>query len=99
MLFPFLPLLVRAATALVPGDDKEAPKLSQFLDENLLAVASIALLQAARKVIRTGWPPTWASGAGKPCSGATRPRSAVSRRRSADGLVQPNHTAHLHARN
>ena len=54
ILFPFVPLIVRAATLLVPGEDKEPPKVTQFLDDNLLVVPSIALSQATKEVMRIG---------------------------------------------
>jgi phosphate:Na+ symporter len=54
VLFPLVPLIVRIARALVPGDDREPPRLTQFLDDNLLQVPPIALTQAAREVVRIG---------------------------------------------
>ena len=54
IVFPLVPVVVRAATALVPGEEKEPLRLTQFLDDNLLVVPAIALAQATKEVIRTG---------------------------------------------
>ena len=54
VLFPFIPLIVRTAKMLIPGEDEGAVRLAHFLDENLLQVPSIALTQAAKEVMRTG---------------------------------------------
>jgi phosphate:Na+ symporter len=53
VLFPFIPLIVRACKALIPGED-QVPTLTQYLDENLLQVPTIALAEASKEVVRVG---------------------------------------------
>jgi phosphate:Na+ symporter len=53
VLFPFIPVIVRVCKALIPGEE-EVPTLTQYLDDNLLQVPSIALTQAAKEVVRVG---------------------------------------------
>ena len=54
ILFPFIGAIVRATRVLVPGEDRRPATITQFLDDNLLKVPSIALTQAAKELIRTG---------------------------------------------
>ena len=54
VLFPFIPVIVRICNALIPGEDKGPAKITQFLDENLLTVPSVALAQVIKEVMRTG---------------------------------------------
>ena len=53
VLFPFIPVIVRACKALIPGED-QVPALSQYLDDNMLRVPTIALSGASREVVRVG---------------------------------------------
>lgn len=54
VLFPFIGAIVRVSKMLVPGKDERRSTVTQFLDDNLLKVPSIALNQAAKELVRTG---------------------------------------------
>lgn len=53
VLFPLIPVIVRACKFLIPGEDEGSVKITQFIDDNLLPVPSIAVAEAAKEVIRT----------------------------------------------
>jgi len=54
VLFPFIGPIVRICKMLVPGADERLASVTQFLDENMLKVPSVALAQAAKELVRTG---------------------------------------------
>ena len=49
---PFAGLLVKAANALVPGDDKEDVREAKFLDFRIIETPTIALGQARKEIMR-----------------------------------------------
>ena len=53
VLYPFIPFIVRACKTLIPGEEPAAT-LTQYLDENLLQVPTIALSGASKEVVRVG---------------------------------------------
>ena len=54
ILFPFSNLIVKAATALVKGEDEMPEERAKYIDKRLFATPSIALAQAARETLRMG---------------------------------------------
>ena len=54
VLFPFIPLIVRICHVLIPGQEDAPAQITQFLDDNLLSVPSIAVAQANKEALRTG---------------------------------------------
>jgi phosphate:Na+ symporter len=52
LVYPFTRQLVALCKVIVPGEDKRLTSVTQFLDDNLLGVPSIALTQAANEVTR-----------------------------------------------
>jgi len=54
ILFPFSNLIVKAATALVKGEDEMPEEIAKYIDKRLFATPSIALAQAARETLRMG---------------------------------------------
>jgi phosphate:Na+ symporter len=54
ILFPFSGAIVSITKTLVPGRPQRRPIVTQFLDENLLKLPSIALQEAAKELVRTG---------------------------------------------
>jgi len=54
ILFPLVPVIVRTCKVLIPGDDVRPAVNAQFLDENLMQVPSIALGQAAKRIVGIG---------------------------------------------
>ena len=54
ILFPFSNLIVKAATALVKGDDDITEEKAKYIDNRLFATPSVALAQAGRETLRMG---------------------------------------------
>jgi len=54
ILFPFTGAIVGVTKKLVPARPQHRPLVTQFLDENLLKLPSIALQEAAKELVRTG---------------------------------------------
>ena len=49
---PFAGLLVKAANALVPGDDEETVREAKFLDIRIIETPTIAIGQAKKEIMR-----------------------------------------------
>jgi phosphate:Na+ symporter len=54
ILFPFIRVIVRICETLIPAEEEGPAKITQFIDENMLEIPSIAITQAAKEVVRIG---------------------------------------------